>query len=74
MISHKYIRSTYSHAKTINTIVFIFVIILSVISYIVIIIILSKYKDIEIEIARKWHLNAATIPVIIGPLGLRKTH
>ena len=31
---------------------------------------LSKYKDLEIEIAKKWKLE--TIPVIVGALGIIK--
>ena len=33
---------------------------------------LSKYKDLEIEIGKMWHLRARTIPVVIGALGLVK--
>ena len=33
---------------------------------------LSKYKDLEIEIGKMWHLRARTIPVVIGTLGLVK--
>ena len=32
----------------------------------------SKYKDLEIEIGKMWHLRARTIPVVIGALGLVK--
>ena len=30
---------------------------------------LSKYKDLEIEIARLWKMETETIPVVIGALG-----
>ena len=33
---------------------------------------LSKYKDLEIEIGKMWHLRARNIPVVIGALGLVK--
>ena len=33
---------------------------------------LSKYKDLEIEIERMWGMEATTIPVAIGALGLMK--
>ena len=33
---------------------------------------LSKYKDLEIEIERKWGMKATTIPVVRGALGLVK--
>ena len=33
---------------------------------------LSKYKDLEIEIGKMWHLTARTISVVIGALGLVK--
>ena len=33
---------------------------------------LSKYKDLEIEIQKMWHLDTSTIPVVVGALGLLK--
>ena len=33
---------------------------------------LSKYKDLEIEIQKMWHLHTTTIPVVIGALGTFK--
>ena len=27
---------------------------------------LSKYKDLEIEVTKMWHLKTATLPVVIG--------
>ena len=33
---------------------------------------LSKYKDLEIEIVKRWHFRAKTKPVVIGALGLVK--
>ena len=32
----------------------------------------SKYKDLEIEVERMWHMRATTTPVIIGALGTVK--
>ena len=34
--------------------------------------ILSKYKDLEIEIAKMWKIKTKTIPVIVGALGTIK--
>ena len=31
---------------------------------------LSKYKDLEIEIARMWGMRTETVPIIVGALGL----
>ena len=31
---------------------------------------LSKYKDLETEVAKMWHLKATTQPVVIGALGI----
>ena len=31
---------------------------------------LSKYKDLEIEVTKTWHLKTTTLPVIIGALGM----
>ena len=31
---------------------------------------LSKYKDLEIELIKIWHLKSTTLPVIIGALGM----
>ena len=31
---------------------------------------LSKYKDLEIEIVKMWHLKTVMVPVVIGALGL----
>ena len=33
---------------------------------------LSKYKDLEIEVGKKWHFRARTFPVVIGRLSLVK--
>jgi len=33
---------------------------------------LSKYKDLEIEVGKMWHLKTTTIPVVVGALGLIK--
>ena len=31
---------------------------------------LSKYKDLEIEVTKMWHLKTLTLPVTIGALGI----
>ena len=31
---------------------------------------LSKYKDLEIEVTKMWHLKETTLPVVIGALGM----
>ena len=33
---------------------------------------LSRYKDLEIEIARMWKMGTETIPVVIGAPGVIK--
>ena len=33
---------------------------------------LSKYKDLEIEVEKMWHLKTKTLPVVIGALSLIK--
>lgn len=33
---------------------------------------LAKYKDLEIEVEKMWHLKTKTIPVVVGALGLIK--
>ena len=33
---------------------------------------LSKYRDLGIKIEKMWGMNATTILVVIGPLGLVK--
>ena len=37
---------------------------------------LSKYKDLEIELAKMWKMKTKTIPVIVGALGMirKRTH
>ena len=35
---------------------------------------LSKYKDLEIEIAKIWKMKMKTIPVIVGTLGMIKNY
>ena len=29
---------------------------------------LNKYKDLDIEVTKMWHLNTTTLPVVIGAL------
>ena len=31
---------------------------------------LSKYKDLEIEVTKMWHLKTTTLPLFIGALGI----
>ena len=31
---------------------------------------ISKYKDLEIEVTKMWHLKTTTLPVVIGALGI----
>ena len=31
---------------------------------------LSKYKDLDIELAKSWHMKTKTVPIIIGALGV----
>ena len=31
---------------------------------------LSKYKDLEIEVTKMWHLKTTKLPVVIGVLGI----
>ena len=33
---------------------------------------LSKYKDLQIEIDRMWHLKTTIVPVVVGALGMVK--
>ena len=33
---------------------------------------LSKYKDLEIEVEKLWHIKTVTIPVVIRTLGMIK--
>ena len=33
---------------------------------------LSKYKDLEIEVEKLWHMKTVTIAVVIGALGMIK--
>ena len=39
---------------------------------IIIKILISKYKDLEIEVEKMWYLKTKTIPVAVGALGLIK--
>ena len=29
---------------------------------------LSKYKDVELEVTKMWHLKTKTLPVVVGAL------
>ena len=31
---------------------------------------LNKYKDLEIEVTKMWHLKTTALPVLIGALGI----
>ena len=31
---------------------------------------ISRYKDLKVEIEKIWHLKTATIPVVVGALGM----
>ena len=33
---------------------------------------ISKYRDLEIEIQKMWHLKAIVMPVVVGALGMTK--
>ena len=33
---------------------------------------LSKYKDLQIEIERMWHLKRTVMPIVVGALGMVK--
>ena len=32
----------------------------------------SKYKDLELEVQRMWHMKTVVIPVVVGALGTVK--
>ena len=32
----------------------------------------SKYKDLELEVQRKWHMKTVVIPVVVDALGTVK--